>query len=89
MEEEFIYSGHTVPPFHPKHLVCTEAPPVVYLSLFSWSLYYMQSETIFRQTVTHFQGFVGFTVNMKTITYKASVFQKDFISHPAVMDSFP
>ena len=49
----------------------------------------MQSETIFRQTVTHFQGFVGFTVNMKTITYKASVFQKDFISHPAVMDSFP
>ena len=51
----------------------------------------MQAETIFRQaTVTrHVQGVLGFTVNMKTLTYKASVFQKDFISHSVVIELFP
>lgn len=65
--------------------------PVVYLSLFPWTLYYMQAETIFRQaTVTrHVQDVLGFTVNKKTLTYKASVFQKDFISHSVVIELFP
>ena len=40
-----------------------QSPSVVYLQLFSWTLYYMQAETIFRQTNMHIQGFLSFTVN--------------------------